>query len=38
MMGTPDWIARFADPAIRPRLEKFGDGLDEFADGWPKHA
>ena len=30
MMETPDWISRFADPAIRPRLEKFGDGLDEF--------
>lgn len=30
MMETPDWITRFADPAIRPRLEKFGDGLDEF--------
>ena len=30
MMETPDWIARFADPAIRPRLAKFGDGLDEF--------
>ena len=30
IMETPDWIARFADPAIRPRLEKFADGLDEF--------
>lgn len=30
MMETPDWIARFADPAIRPRLAKFGDGLDDF--------
>ena len=30
MMETPDWIGRFADPAIRPRLAKFGDGLDDF--------
>ncbi len=30
MMETPDWVAQFADPAIRPRLEKFGEGLHEF--------
>lgn len=42
MMETPDWIARFADPAIRPRLAKFGEGLDEFLqrtdDAIAKHA
>jgi predicted TIM-barrel fold metal-dependent hydrolase len=42
MMETPDWIASFADPSIRPRLEKFGDGLDEFlqrtADAIAHHA
>ena len=30
MMETPDWVASFADPAIRPRLEVFGAGLPEF--------
>ena len=32
MMETPDWIGRFADPAIRPRLAKFGDGLEDFLE------
>jgi len=30
ILEAPDWITRFVDPAIRPRLEKFADGLDEF--------
>jgi len=32
MMETPDWIAGFADPSIRSRLEIFGDGLTEFQE------
>ncbi len=42
MMETPDWIARFADPAIRPRLATFGEGLADFLertrDAIEKHA
>ena len=42
MMETPDWIAGFADPGIRPRLQVFGDGLPEFqqrtADAVSAHA
>lgn len=42
MMETPDWIAQFADPAIRPRLARFGEGLADFLrrteDAVAKHA
>lgn len=30
METPPDWITRFADPAIRPRVEKVGDGFGGF--------
>lgn len=30
MMETPDWIAQFAEPAIRDRLPTFGEGLPDF--------
>lgn len=29
MMETPDWVARFADPDIRPRLAPFLDGRED---------